>query len=738
MSNGDYSRRTFDPVKNYTSVLMQQGRVQLDSDWNELAAILERRFQAQAADILGPCVVPSKTPNGFEIKQEPSKGYTIGLGRIYVDGLLAENHGSERTQDFDPVLAEGKSKHPVPYESQPYLAKAEPPPRAPFVFYLDVWQREVTWLEDPDLLETAVGVDTTTRLQTVWQVRTLEVSKETTGGNIQEDDNWIRKAAPSAARLSTPKDGYLGGDNRLYRVEIHKSGPAGTATFKWSRDNAAMATSVRAIKDARLTVDRTEWDEVRRFAEHDWVELTDDWHEFDGKPGLLKRVKSVEDEPRWVELDASQSELAEFTIEEKQRRIPQHIRLRRWDSPGEAPVPPEGTSVTLEEGVQVTFNTPSGQEYRTGECWLFAVRANGSIEELILAPPRGIHHHYGCLAWVDANGGLVNCRSFWPRPPEIRVEHKDARREDAIQELIDDVIRKGGGTISLGRGTYALATPLIVKGASSFRLRGGGPETVLYPVNGKPAVVVVNSVGVTIEDLAICTKQQAIEAGIAPATGPLRDRAAAGDEATGGTGAPPPIDSTLPAVAICLLNQSEATIKGCDFFVRSVVPTRANSWNTVVGLGGALMGVAVHDCHMPAEYGIGAIPNEVLKQILAAHGLASQKLSLEALFVQGNRFRYTSRCIDHSRPRVQTFFFSNNECLLVTKPAGVAVAIEVGIRDVGLAALSGNLLQGQLQLWRRGWFRRQLRLKSRRTVLTGGLLSKILHPLWHNLNAITK
>ena len=37
---GDFTRNTFDPDKHFLRVLMQQGRVQLDSDWNEQAAIL--------------------------------------------------------------------------------------------------------------------------------------------------------------------------------------------------------------------------------------------------------------------------------------------------------------------------------------------------------------------------------------------------------------------------------------------------------------------------------------------------------------------------------------------------------------------------------------------------------------------------------------------------------------------------------------------------------------------------
>ena len=41
---GDYTRFSFDPRKRYSGVLMQQGRVQLDSDWNEEIDILRRRI----------------------------------------------------------------------------------------------------------------------------------------------------------------------------------------------------------------------------------------------------------------------------------------------------------------------------------------------------------------------------------------------------------------------------------------------------------------------------------------------------------------------------------------------------------------------------------------------------------------------------------------------------------------------------------------------------------------------
>jgi len=45
--SGDYSRKTFDPLRDFSGVLMQQGRVQLDADWNELVGIISRRMDSK-------------------------------------------------------------------------------------------------------------------------------------------------------------------------------------------------------------------------------------------------------------------------------------------------------------------------------------------------------------------------------------------------------------------------------------------------------------------------------------------------------------------------------------------------------------------------------------------------------------------------------------------------------------------------------------------------------------------
>jgi len=85
----DLTRNTFDPLKQFTRVLMQQGRVQLDSDWNEQAAILLRYLRTLGADLIGPAGGPGSSAFALAPVPVPSD-FRIELGRYYVDGILCE------------------------------------------------------------------------------------------------------------------------------------------------------------------------------------------------------------------------------------------------------------------------------------------------------------------------------------------------------------------------------------------------------------------------------------------------------------------------------------------------------------------------------------------------------------------------------------------------------------------------------------------------------------------------
>ena len=173
----DLSRIRSNPLLDYAGVELKQGGVLLDADFNELVAVVDRRLRAAASDILGPATVSSTTPEAFKLTVIAG-ALTIGKGRLYVDGLLAESHGLASDDPakklFDPLLSETTFADLHTYATQPHLPN---PPTLPtsgaHLVYLDVWEREVTNLERPELVEVAVGVETSSRLQTVWQLRVL-------------------------------------------------------------------------------------------------------------------------------------------------------------------------------------------------------------------------------------------------------------------------------------------------------------------------------------------------------------------------------------------------------------------------------------------------------------------------------------------------------------------------------------------------------------------------------------
>jgi hypothetical protein len=482
----DISRFTFDSWHNFSAVVSLQGRVQLDSDWNEWLAEVSRRIQAGTLDLMGHAVYPPTTPFAFQITASASpNAITIGRGRMYVDGLLAENHGERENASWDPALAElsgspqppsssTSDSNPVDYTKQPYLPGTTlPAGNGPFLAYLDVWQRPITYLEDSELIDPAVGVDTTGRLQTVWQVKLIAVPQGQTW-TCTTPDSQIGYPAASTGVLSndvitnptagpcclTTGNGYTWVENQFYRVEIHQAGAPnafGTsngATFKWSRDNASVETGVTAIiqvtnsvqvKASQLTVLSLGRDQVLGFAPGNWIEILDDWSELWGQPGVLCQIDSIDVAGKTITLTSLLNTTSQpptssppsFPVDSTGLTDPhRHTRIRRWDQSGNVyeadgttiwfpigttgnngiPVPAAGTTLILENGITVTFGPSSSNGlFNTGDFWNFSARtATGQVDRLVNAPPRGIHHHYTKLSIVSFSPlSNKDCRTPW-------------------------------------------------------------------------------------------------------------------------------------------------------------------------------------------------------------------------------------------------------------------------------------------------------------------------------------
>ncbi|TDV48771.1 DUF6519 domain-containing protein [Actinophytocola oryzae] len=432
---GDFTRRTFRRTDRYRGVLLQQGRVALDADWNEQHEIQRYHDETTARDAIGAHGAPVGAA-GFQVTdrdgEEPREctwdRLTVSNGRYYVDGILCEN-------DL-PLLISAQPDLPgVP----------EPLEDGRYVVYLDVWSEHVTALEDPRLLEVALGgADTATRARTVWQVR---VDKLADHHAVAEDvaPPWtpahtgdprrLRARAVAdpdlPAALVPPSAGYRGLRNQLYRVEIHDGGDR--PTFVWSRDNGSVTALVAELASdtegdhLQVRIDAPPRDAVSGFPPGCWVELVDQARTRRGEPGFLGRVSVSSD------VDLTVGEWAGPTPEPLDLVKP--VVLRRWDSEGALPV--EDGWVDIEDGLSVQFST-SGFA-KCGDHWLVPARtvltgggAGGGVEWPTddrgpsYLPPDGIVHDYAAIALLDLRDRLwtrmADCRATFAPLAQARAD----------------------------------------------------------------------------------------------------------------------------------------------------------------------------------------------------------------------------------------------------------------------------------------------------------------------------
>jgi hypothetical protein len=424
----DITRSTFRKNKKYVKVNAQQGRVQVDADYNEQIDIQENLDKTFLQDIIGKTGTPIEDP-GFEIVAK-NGGYTIGRGRYYVDGILCEN--GEKTGKDDAINAEEQEDLPdySNLAESPFNANSATPNQGNglYVVYLDVWQRHITFLEDPDIREVALGgADTTTRTKTVWQSKILPLKTKDETKALEAFEKWKTDVLSSGKLqvqvtpkqnidrcLPSPEAGYSGDENRLYRVEIHsntiKKGKS-VPQFKWSRENASVAAKIVQVnagsnEGEKLIVVLNSWkDERSRLGEGQWIEVTDDYHELWNINGRIVQVTSVEENTlenlstlkvNDVALGSNES-LLHFNPAAPSLPASAYAsknpKVRRWNTPddkwsalgysvdnsnvsknsNEKPVNTASTVdfLDLEDGIQVKFNSGN---YVPGDYWLIPAR----------------------------------------------------------------------------------------------------------------------------------------------------------------------------------------------------------------------------------------------------------------------------------------------------------------------------------------------------------------------------
>jgi len=426
---GDFSRDTFDPFRHFSRVLMQQGRVHIDADWNEQVSIFSYYLRRLGTDLMGPhgapCTEEGEDGEGYMIR--PSKGATFNIssGNYYVKGILCENNET------------------ITYHNQPYFQKEGNIKDGSYLVYLDVWERHLSFVEDNYMREAALGgPDTASRAKIVWQVKLKELTKKVKITKGSKYNEWnkvlVKEKKPGTGLLrararkdendngpclTSPESRYRGAENQLYRVEIHKGGMVkDNVTFKWSRNNAADIYSIKKVDGTIITLEHLGRDNRSSLKPNDWVELVDDDYILQNRSDSLLQVFKVDHENMQVTLKESpKSDVGQDKNKHK------HPYLRRWDHTARtgnlsegAIIVTEGSSedwLHLEDGVQIQFDFAKTRMYHTGDYWLIPARTAtgdvewpGSVETPIFLAPHGVVHHYAPLQLITVTDGKLTIK----------------------------------------------------------------------------------------------------------------------------------------------------------------------------------------------------------------------------------------------------------------------------------------------------------------------------------------
>jgi len=399
------SRDSFHPEQRYSGVYLQQGRMILDADWNELSDIEKARLVDALRDAIAG---GAPRVGGLKVFADPAGSANIRIqpGALYVEGVPARlNAGA-------PLPVNAQPDYPIQADYSGQNLK----------LYADVWERSVSALEQSALMDAGLhGADTATRSQTMLQVKWCANTLDP----LIEDSNPSIGTAPLTLKLrliassgdtcdpcasQVKVDERIG--NYLFRVEIHDYDSATQwLTLKWSRDNGAEACAVAAMPAG--------------FSQGDWV-----WEYFDNDTerllgnhfapnplksrGLIKETcatPSGVNEPKtyvrqWdgyikIKLDSG-------ALSGRDRGVALFAGAVSNQAQGRANFAGGVLKLNLER-LELELSS-SGKRFVPGDYWLAEVReAEDASGDTVLSAtlPRGVRHHYLFLGELGVDKKLV-------------------------------------------------------------------------------------------------------------------------------------------------------------------------------------------------------------------------------------------------------------------------------------------------------------------------------------------
>jgi len=433
---GDFSRFSFANYNNYLEVLKQQGRVSLDSDWNEQAEIWRENFRQLATDIIGPFAIP-KSPN--RLAADNSKA------------LKVSNYKSQTGGGFDFRVDKGLAYvdgYLIRYENDfTYLSQSDYPEPDPvtdpgdLLVYIETFLKTVNFIDDELIREPALGgADTCLRAKIVGQIRVLPCLNV---GDIESALSLLAKVYPTTNLTLTAKiaqsveqipfsfgevetaGGIIPG-NLHYRIEIHRgtqNNGGYVEGLKWSDDNAATVASILdVISPDTFLVEESESVMGEFLREGDWVEVSNYRSEINHQGGQMARIKKIENDVSGlaVILDTNIHPLLTRRGDNGGEPSNNHSkpRLRKWSG---FVTPLNSKNVlNLGKGIKATVQTKADKPIASpGDYWNFAIRDREYNKKFapVNSLPHGLNSFRFPLAIIPRkgkkkSGDIIDFRRF--------------------------------------------------------------------------------------------------------------------------------------------------------------------------------------------------------------------------------------------------------------------------------------------------------------------------------------
>ncbi len=506
--SSDRARISYDPTRQYRSVVAQQGRVTLEADVNEAQEIAGDLLRLETIDVVGASGTPDDGYKVAAITGNTTHDFTVGPGTMYV--------GGERVT-LPPDVTYAKQPEWLDRTGDPLWVDPQQVKDGSELVYLMLREQEVSAVEDTALREVALGgPDTAQRKRLVQRIVRLPVSGNTCASALQEAQaDWSAQGGnfdPATMMLKSPatlkvglvnpptpatvcepqaQGGYIGADNQLIRVQIVSCAADGKGgTLAWGYNNASFLHRAKLIQSNAQSI----------------VELmttpVDAYHapRANHPVEVLRCAVPLSDDPAIDPLNRDYvaahcgtfvTPTDDYQIDSHQLVLPANIPatggqplfLRLWE---EELTFVSGQPVTLSgTGLQVTvdFGGKAGS-FTVGQFWMFAARPNTPAEvyphRYLFAPqpPEGPRLWVCSLATIGWDKGVLSliddCRNPFDNLVELTKRHvgccgvvispADVGGGAKLQELIDKLIRQkpaNKATLSLLPGKYVLPRPLV-------------------------------------------------------------------------------------------------------------------------------------------------------------------------------------------------------------------------------------------------------------------------------------